>query len=77
MVSFRRMADGSEWTIPAARYTGQDGKSAHAHLIPLSPLAREIIAKTPVHLVGGKPSRWIFTTTGRVLRAPALRLVQV
>lgn len=56
--------DATEWTIPAHRYKGQDGKSAHAHLIPLSPLAREVLAKTPVHLVGGKPSQWIFTNWG-------------
>jgi hypothetical protein len=58
-------SDGTEWTIPAHRYKGQDGKSAHAHLIPLSPLAREVLAKTPVHLVGGKPSPFVFSTTGK------------
>ena len=47
--------DGMEWTIPTHRYKGQDGKSAHAHLIPLSPLAREVLAKVPVLQVGGKP----------------------
>ena len=58
-------SDGSEWIIPAHRYKGQDGKSAHPHLIPLSPLAREVLAKTPVHQIGGKPSPFVFTTTGR------------
>jgi Phage integrase family/Arm DNA-binding domain/Phage integrase central domain len=56
--------DGTEWTIPAHRYKGQDGKSAHAHLIPLSPLARDVLAKTPVHLISGKPSQWVFTNWG-------------
>jgi integrase len=39
--------DGTEWTIPSKRYKGQDGKSAHAHLIPLSPLAREVLSAVP------------------------------
>ncbi len=56
--------DGLDWTIPAARYKGQDGKSAHAHLIPLSPLAREVLASVPVMQVRGEPSPWIFTTNG-------------
>src|SRR5262249_48301667 len=55
------LADGSEWTIPAARYKGQDGKSAHAHLIPLSPLARDVLAKTPAI----NNSAWVFTSYGR------------
>jgi integrase len=46
--------DGSEWTIPAARY-----KSKHAHLIPLSALAREVLDAVPV--LG---DRWVFTTSG-------------
>jgi integrase len=54
-------ADGLEWCIPSSRYKGQDGKSAHAHLIPLSQLAREVLAGIPV--ING--SKWIFTTTGR------------
>jgi integrase len=53
-------SDGAEWTIPAHRYKGQDGKSAHAHLIPLSPLAREVLAKVPVF----QNSKWVFTTFG-------------
>jgi integrase len=57
-------ADGMEWTIPAGRYKGQDGKSAHAHLIPLSPLAREVLAQTPVRQVGGKDSQWVFSSFG-------------
>jgi integrase len=57
-------SDSTEWTIPAARYKGQDGKSAHAHLIPLSPLARAVLAKVPVHQVGGKISDWVFTSNG-------------
>jgi integrase len=54
-------ADLSEWTIPAARYKGQDGKSAHAHLIPLSPLARRVHGEVPVI----NNSQWVFTTNGR------------
>jgi integrase len=53
-------SDGTEWTIPAARYKGEDGKSAHAHLIPLSPLACEMLAAVPVI----QNSRWIFTNWG-------------
>jgi integrase len=53
-------SDRTEWTIPAHRYKGQDGKSAHAHLIPLSPLAREVLAKMPVL----NNSKWVFTTAG-------------
>jgi integrase len=56
--------DGSEWIIPAKRYKGVDGKSAHAHLVPLAPLAREVLANVPVRLIGGKPSQFVFTTTG-------------
>jgi integrase len=58
--------DGIEWIIPAKRYKGIDGKSAHAHLVPLSPLAQEVLAAIPVHLVGGKPSQWVFTANGRM-----------
>ena len=57
-------SDSTEWTIPAARYKGQDGKSAHAHLIPLSPLARSVLAKVPVHQVADKVSDWVFTSNG-------------
>jgi len=53
--------DGTEWTIPADRYKGQDGKSAHAHLIPLSPLARDVLASVPVLQVGGRDAKWVFT----------------
>src|SRR5262245_9602926 len=53
-------ADGTEWTIPEHRYKGQDGKSAHAHLIPLSPFAREVLAKVPVI----NNSKWVFTAWG-------------
>src|SRR5262249_26055624 len=53
-------ADGTEWTIPASRYKGQDGKSAHAHLIPLSPLARDVLSKVPVINNSG----WVFTSYG-------------
>jgi len=53
-------ADRTEWTIPESRYKGQDGKSAHAHLIPLSPLARDVLSKVPV--LGGKG--WVFTSYG-------------
>lgn len=49
-------ADGTEWTIPARRY-----KSAHAHLIPLSLLARDVLAGVKVLQVGGKD----------IFRAPA------
>ena len=56
--------DGTEWTIPEARYKGQDGKSSHAHLIPLSPLAREVLASVPVLQVGRKDSELVFTTNG-------------
>lgn len=56
--------DGSEWAIPASRYKGQDGKSAHAHLIPLSPLAREVLAKVPVLQTAGKDGKWVFTSNG-------------
>jgi len=56
--------DGTEWTIPAARYKGQDGKSAHAHLIPLSPLARDVLTSAPVLQVSGKDSKYVFTTNG-------------
>jgi integrase len=52
--------DGTEWTIPAARYKGQDGKNAHAHLIPLSPLARQVLSGVPD--IGG---RFVFTSNGR------------
>jgi hypothetical protein len=54
-------ADGTEWTIPASRYKGQDGKSAHAHLVPLSSLARDVLAGTRVFQAGGKDSMWVFT----------------
>ena len=57
-------SDGTEWTIPEARYKGQDGKSAHAHLIPLSPLAREVLGKVPVLQIRGKDSEWVFTSDG-------------
>ena len=56
--------DGSEWTIPAARYKGQDGKSAHAHLIPLSSLACDVLAGVKVLQVGRKDSDYVFTTNG-------------
>jgi site-specific recombinase XerD len=58
--------DGREWTIPAARYKGEDGKSAHPHLIPLSRLAREALASVPVLKTGGVDSKYVFTTDGRV-----------
>src|SRR5262249_55892648 len=57
-------ADGMEWTIPASRYKGLDGKSAHAHLIPLSQLARNVLDSVKVLQVGGKDSRWVFTSDG-------------
>jgi integrase len=56
--------DGTEWTISAARYKGQDGKSAHAHLIPISPLARDVLVSVPMLQVGGKGAKWVFTTNG-------------
>ena len=56
--------DGTEWTIPAARFKGQDGKSAHAHLIPISPLARDVLVSVPMLQVGGKGAKWVFTTNG-------------
>src|SRR5262245_12061335 len=56
--------DGGEWTIPQARYKGQDGKSAHAHLIPLSPLARHVLTQVKRFKVGGKDSAWVFTSKG-------------
>ena len=52
--------DGSEWTIPSHRYKGQDGKGAHAHLIPLSPQARAVLAKVPK-----ENCDYIFTSNGR------------
>jgi len=58
--------DGTEWTIPEERYKGEDGKSAHAHLIPLSPLARQVLTDIPVLQVGGKDSKFVFTTDGKV-----------
>ncbi len=64
MVRDELAADGNDWTIPASRYKGQDGKSAHAHLIPLSPLAREVLAAVPIIQVNDAPSPWIFTTNG-------------
>jgi diadenosine tetraphosphate (Ap4A) HIT family hydrolase len=57
-------ADGSEWTIPENRYKGQDGKSAHAHLIPLSQAARDVLSALPIIQVNGKDSDWVFTTNG-------------
>ena len=57
--------DGNEWTIPEARYKGETGKS-HAHLIPLSDLAKDVLAQVPVLQVNGKDSEWVFTTTGTV-----------
>src|SRR5262249_50585610 len=57
-------ADGLEWTIPASRYKGQDGISAHPHLIPLSPLARDVLDSVKVIQVGGKDSKFVFTTNG-------------
>jgi integrase len=57
-------ADAMEWTIPEARYKGEDGKSAHAHLIPLSPQARDVLARLKVLQVNGKDSPWVFTTNG-------------
>jgi diadenosine tetraphosphate (Ap4A) HIT family hydrolase len=56
--------DGTEWAIPASRYKGQDKKSAHTHLIPLSTLARDVLAGVPVLQVRGKDSPWIFTSDG-------------
>ena len=60
MVRGELSADGTEWTIPKARYKGQDGKSAHDHLVPLSPLARDVLAKVP-ELHG----KFVFTSNGR------------
>jgi integrase len=65
MARMELSVDGKEWTIPASRYKGIDGKSAHAHLIPLSPLARDVLAKIPVLQGGGKDSNYVFTTTGK------------
>jgi integrase len=45
--------DGTVWTIPAAR-----AKNKREHKLPLSPLAREIIASVPGE------SELVFTTTG-------------
>src|SRR5262249_55431610 len=56
--------DGMEWTIPESRYKGQSGKGAHAHLIPLSPLARNVLDSVKVLQVGGKDSQWVFTRDG-------------
>jgi Phage integrase family/Arm DNA-binding domain len=47
--------DGSEWTIPAARY-----KTKLDHLVPLSSAARNLLAEMPT--IGSKG--WVFTTTG-------------
>ena len=49
-------ADGSTWTIPKER-----SKNKTAHVVPLSPLAQEIIAS--VRTVAS-PSGFIFTTNG-------------
>jgi hypothetical protein len=47
--------DGATWNIPGSRT-----KNGHAHIVPLSPLVRELIAS-----VKAKPdSPFIFTTTG-------------
>src|SRR5262249_41455678 len=64
MVRSELSADGAEWTIPAHRFKGQDGKSAHPHLIPLSPLARNVLDNVKVLQVGGEDSKYIFTTNG-------------
>jgi Phage integrase family/Arm DNA-binding domain len=56
MVRSELSADGLEWTIPASRY-----KSKHAHLVPLSPLARQVLAAVPVV----NNSKFVFTTNGR------------
>src|SRR5262249_20408689 len=64
MVRSELSADGAEWTIPAHRFKGQDGKSAHPHLIPLSPLPRNVLDNVKVLQVGGEESKYIFTTNG-------------
>jgi integrase len=52
----RSELDGSDWTIPAARY-----KTKHPHLIPLSAAAQAIIAQLPVI----DDSDFVFTAFGR------------
>jgi integrase len=48
--------DGATWTIPAARV-----KNRRDHVVPLPPLARDILTK--VKRVAGKPG-YVFSTTG-------------
>jgi integrase len=47
--------DGATWNIPGSRT-----KNGRAHIVPLAPLVRELIAS-----VSGKPGKFVFTTTGR------------
>jgi integrase len=49
--------DGADWLIPASR-----SKNKHAHLVPLSRKAAEVLAKVPVI---GKLDGFVFTHTGR------------
>jgi integrase len=49
--------DGNEWLIPGARY-----KTKLDHLVPLSGMAKEVLANVPV--LGTKG--WVFTTNGNV-----------
>jgi integrase len=53
----RAELDGVDWLIPASR-----SKNKHAHLMPLSRKALEILAKMPAI---GKPDGFVFTHTGR------------
>jgi integrase len=56
-------ADGTLWSIPSART-----KNRKAHSVPLSPLAREIIATMPrIESVGG----YVFTIDGRAVPSRA------
>jgi integrase len=58
----RAEIDGSAWTIPDCRYKRKPNEPARDFLVPLSGLAQDIIARTPV--VGD--GRWLFTHDGLV-----------
>ena len=53
------IVEGSLWTLPST-----ETKNSHVHVVPLAPLAVEIIRNVPRKTFGGKVSPWIFTTEG-------------
>jgi integrase len=55
----REELDGTNWTIPAARY-----KSKHDHLVPLSPAAVGVLNSMPV-IGRRKDTGYVFTTDGK------------